>query len=234
MEIRISASKSVLFLFSVLGLLFVGSIAMDYIGLNTGHWQLGGLVKLFNLDGDETLPTWFNSFLLFLLCIATWTIARSGASRTPCLRRGWKFLSFLFLVMSIDEVATLHECLGRVFKTLWAAKGYFYFGFVIPGTVLAVALFVAYLPFLRALPRKLAFGMFGAGLIYVTGAAFVEALSANWYYLYGQKAAVYLLLANLEELLEMTGLILFLHVLLDYLRSAEPGHEPVWHIRLGP
>jgi len=234
MDIRISTSKIIRFLFTLLIVIFVGSICVHIIGLRTGHWRLGGLFTLFSLDGENTVPTWYNSFILFLLSMTAWAISKVAAAKKTQQEGRWKFLGFLFLVMSIDEVAMFHETIGKEIATRFHTESWLYFGFVIPGFILALILLVIYIPFLKSLPQKTMWGLVTAGAIYVGGAAGVEAIEARWFYLYGERNIVYLLLSNFEELCEMGGLILFLKVLLDYLKYHSDDGGSELRLRLEP
>ena len=69
---------------------------------------------LFNLDGDRTAPTWFNSFLLAALSAAAWLIARDPATAIRRFEGRWKLMSLVLLAMSVDEVATVHEVIGKI------------------------------------------------------------------------------------------------------------------------
>jgi hypothetical protein len=233
MDINVSIKKILGALYLTLGVLFAGSLAVHGIGHATGRWGLGGLSNLFNLDSDQGAPTWFNSLLLFLLFTLTWLIAHFPHPASARLRVRWKFLGIVFLLMSVDEVAMVHEAIGRAIGTRFELTGYLYFPFLIPGLILAGALFIAYVPFLRTLPRDTAIGMAAAGAIYLSGAALVEALSANRYYHLQQHDLVYRFLVNIEEVLEMTGLLVLFKVLGDYLLSLSPAGAPEWRIRLG-
>ena len=234
MEIRISIDKTARFLYGVLLVFFVGAMAMQFIGATTGHWRLAGLSALFILYGDQTASTWFNSLLLAFISLAAWAISAVPArGTTPRLSGHWKFLAALSLVMSVDEVASIHEGAGLVLGNILHVKGYLYFAFVIPGLIFALLLLLIYLPFLKTLPRRLAAGMFFSVAVYLTGAAGIEAISANQFFLHGDQVS-YRVIASIEELLEMTGLILLLRVLLDHLLSLESAQDPGWKVRLGP
>ncbi len=234
MNIRISANKVVWFLFTLVSTIFVGSVCVHAIGLKTGHWRLGGLYALFSLDGEGTFPTWLNSFIILLLFMVTWAISRVNGPKTARYHNRWKFLSVMFLLMSIDEIAMFHEAIGKEISTRFNSVNHLYFGFAIPGIILAVALFIAYIPLLRNLPRKVMLGMMMAGVIYIGGAAGIEMIEAKWFFLYGERHAAYLLLSDLEELCEMGGLVFLLKILLDYLRSLSGGAGAEWRFHLEP
>ena len=55
-----------------------------------------------------------------------------------------------------------------------------------------------------------------AGIIYVGGALGVEAVSGLWAERHGEDNLVYMTISTVEELMEMIGIIVFIHALLDY------------------
>jgi hypothetical protein len=56
-----------------------------------------------------------------------------------------------------------------------------------------------------------------AGAIFVAGAIGVEAVSGMQASLHGEQNLTYHLVITVEELLEMTGIVIFIYALLDYI-----------------
>ena len=165
------------------------------------HYQLEELPwllrQLFDLDEENNLPTWYSSFLLlnnaFFLHIYS--------SREGLLKKGyWKLLAFGFLLLSLDEVAGLHESLNTAIEMNWA----------ILGAILVMFVAVFFVPFLLALPRRLALLFILAGSLYFSGAIIVELLGEDL----DIDTLTYAFTVSLEEGLEMVGAWVFLHVLL--------------------
>lgn len=156
------------------------------------HWLM---VQLFDLDDENNLPTWFSSFLLLFVSFALMTLVTP-----PKDRLYWQLLAAGFLVMSIDEVAGLHESLNTAIEMNWA----------IPGTVLVAAVGVWFAPFLMRQPARLRWLMMLSGLIYVGGVIGVELLSAD----IDSDSLQYEAAVSVEESMEMFGVWLFLRTLL--------------------
>jgi hypothetical protein len=77
------------------------------------EWKFGWLSKLFDLDGEMNVPTWYSSAQLLLVGLllgvfawAKWDRAKLKASLGLVAAAG------LFVLFSMDEVACLHENLG--------------------------------------------------------------------------------------------------------------------------
>lgn len=82
---------------------------------------------------------------------------------------------------------------------------------VIPALALAAPVGIAFVPFLLALPVKIAMLKVGAGAIFVTGAAGVETISS----FHDDTSLAYLGWMALEEAMEMVGIALYLFTLLQ-------------------
>jgi hypothetical protein len=184
------------------------SILVHTIRLLTGHERLLGFISLFSLNSENNLPTWFASFLLMLLFQKCRDISKACPA-SDISRRPWKILAFIFLLMSMDEVASMHELLGNnIIGHYWNTGGYLKYAFVIPGTFIALAVAIAFIPFLKRLPGRTSAAMVASGAIYVMATIGLESISANIADQYGSRDALYIFLFTLEEFFEMTALIL--------------------------
>lgn len=187
-----------------------------------GLFELGrdhqlGLFRLFNLSEEGNVPTWFSATTL-LLCAAllgiTWRVVRAAGEQYT---RHWAGLALMFLFMAVDEGASIHELLILPLRSLFAAERALYFAWVIPYGI-AVAFFaLAYLRFLRALPRRTGLLMLAAGLLFVAGALGMEMLSPYIYDWTGEVSLPMFVMLLVEETLEMLGVAVFIYALLDHL-----------------
>lgn len=187
-----------------------------------GYPTAFGFVNFFDLDTEMSAPTWFSAGVL-LACAAALALSAIAAGRVgDRRRRHWWMLAALFVAMSLDEVVGFHETwVGRL-RSFFDAGGIFYFTWVIPGSLIAAAIALALVPFLRSLPRQTALRFVVAGAIYLGGALGVE-MGNGWYFeRHGGANRSYAVLAAIEEVLEMVGAIAFLRALLLHLgRTAE-------------
>ena len=72
--------------------------------------------SVYSLDEEANLPTWYSSAkLLALASLALWLYFREGAAGGPAYlyRALWLPVGAVFLMLSIDETATLHERTAR-------------------------------------------------------------------------------------------------------------------------
>ena len=177
--------------------------------------------QLFDVDEENNLPSWFSGFLLLNPAFFLWLCARRKRAEGDPWSRHWQILALGFLLLSIDEVAGLHESVNSSIEMSWAWGG---------GLIAAVG-GLAYLPFLRALPRRTAVGFVVAGLLFVGGAVGVELYTDRFADARQLDTLAYNLWTLPEEGLEMGAVILFVAALLAYMR--DDGRDPAVGVTAG-
>ena len=216
----------------VVGLALAGLASELAIELFDDDWGFG-LVPLVNLEFEGNLPTWYSSTLLFgcaaLLAVIAWVRL---AGRAP-YRRHWALLAAIFLYLSIDESAVIHEMINPIPAEAFAPGGGFPFPWVLPFGALVVAFAVGYLGFLGHLPARFRTRFVAAGAIYVGGALGTELPIGFWYAAHGGDNLAYGLMNVAQESLEILGATIFCSALLAYIQ-AELGEIRVTLTRSNP
>jgi hypothetical protein len=192
------------------------------LGKHLFGWDDGyGLSGRFHFDGENNIPATFSAILLLLASPLFWVIgAQKRYAGEP--RSGyWKALSVVFVYLSFDEAARIHELLGRPAREMLNCQRDACF---LPAwTILAIPIVViSALLFLRwflHLPMKLRVRVFIAAAVYLGGAVGGEITGLYARRWYGAGSFVYDVCATVEESLEMAGVIYFIHVLLTYLQE---------------
>ncbi len=202
-----------------LTVLLAAGIAVTILVTGLGHDHLMGLAPVFDLNGERNLPTWFSSALL-LSAAALLVAAACGSHRR--VRGHWLQLAAVFLYLSLDESASLHEMTNAPLRAMLGASPLFYFPWVALGLTLAAGVAVSQRALLRQLPRSTRWLFVSAGAIYVLGAAGMELLAAPLYAASGKGTLAHGGLVIVEEMLEMIGVAIFLLALLDYVRTFQP------------
>src|SRR5687768_11364205 len=85
------------------------------------------LFKLFNLDYEQNLPTWVSSVLLFLVGLHYLVIAYYRHDLEKHHFFQWLFLGLIFLGISFDEFAHIHEASIRPMRTMFDTDGLLYY-----------------------------------------------------------------------------------------------------------
>ena len=130
-------------------------------------------------------------------------------------------LSAGFLLMAVDESVVIHERFIEPVRAVTGVGpfGVFYYGWIVPASVLVLILGGVFFPFLRRLPRRTRTTVKWAAILYLGGALAVEMLGSAYVWHVGRDNLTYSLVTVTEEGLEMGGLIVFVYVLQTYLRD---------------
>ena len=165
------------------------------------YWQL----SFFDLDEEESFGTWFNSGILLIAAGLLVNQARVVQAQGRAWHRSWLVLGIGFLVLSVDEIAGMHEFVNTMMgDTPWTVIGF--------PILLLVAL--AYLPFLWHHRWRTGLFFLLAGAIYGGGAVGVEHFTDS-----DVNSLHYNMWTALEEGMEMMGVIVFIYALLDHMRD---------------
>lgn len=199
-------------------------LAMDLV---LSPWADGGerrraIYGIFDLNAEGAAPAWFSSMLW---AGAAALAARCGLAAAQSRRdtARWMVLAALFLFLSADEAASIHEVVGLFLERGVSGSGPFYYVWVWYGIALVLVVGLLFFRFVMRLPARTRRAVFAAAAVYCAGALGVEMLGAavedrtlsgfplgaDW----SQAIAV-------EEGLEMLGVILLIGGLLDFLALA--------------
>jgi len=195
-----------------------GFLADKFLGGE--HFISRQLVKLFWLDREYNIPSWFSSCLLWSCGIALLIIAVFVQPDKGRFSRHWFILGMVFLLISMDEAVAIHEWMIAPVRELLGVSGIFYFAWTIPVMIILVLGGLAYIPFLRSLPRNLSRLFIISAILFVSGAIGMEMLGGAA--VSGElERSVYQIVMPIEELLEMSGVVLFMHGLIAVIVSKQ-------------
>lgn len=188
-----------------------------------GDQSLGEIARLFDLGEERNIPTLFATLLLLLNGLL---LAAVGKTQTKLHRQAipWYVLSAVFIFLSVDEFVSIHEPLSTWLRLRFRLSGFLYYAWIIPYVAITAILACFYVPWVYRLPaRTRALFVFSAA-IFLTGAVGCEMIG-GW--LHSRQSTVryvfYATAYSAEELLELSGLILFAYALLEHLRRERGG-----------
>ena len=187
----------------------------------TGHTY--GLF-LFDLDRERNIAAFFGAVLL-LSCSVLLALITIGYRQKGQPHYYWAGLSIIFLFLSLDEAAAIHENLISPVRNALNTSGFLYFAWVIPYALLFLVFVGFYARFVWGLPSKTRLLFIIGGGIFVTGAIGFELISGYFVDVWGIESTAYAMLTMFEELLEMCGITVFIYALLDYIRVTFPKIE---------
>jgi hypothetical protein len=209
----------------ILGLLAlylaVQSIVAEYIIETQFHNQSDSLPALLldtlSVNAEQTIPTWYSVALLLLAATLLLVIGLVKRASRDGYRFHWLGLAIIFLYLSIDEGATIHEMFGDPLQQTFGTSGFLAFGWQLLAAPLVIILAVLYLRFLLHLPSAIRYRLIAAGMLYVGGALAGDAVGARQWELSGGVTLPYLAIGTVEELMEMLGVVTLIYTLLRYM-----------------
>ncbi len=218
MQVHISLRRLVLLLVAILTILAIASSAVQigkYVYDYREDWT-----RMINMDREMNLPTWYEAALLGASGSLLGIIAQRKQELKDRFSRDWKLLSRIFYFMAIDEIVGIHELfilpdLADDLQLPW----FLHSTWVIPGMVV-VGLFIRrfwrFGKHLDPTARKWLIGSLALFLCGVMGMEMVGSTYAQWQH---QQSLGYAMLATLEEVIEIAGMIGFIYGLLNYLKT---------------
>ena len=165
-----------------------------------------------NLDEEFNLTAIYSGMLLG---VASYLLNKLGELSVKGGKQNWKILSKVFLFLAIDEIFQIHELfvipelrqyVHPSLSSIW----------VIPYAVISVYFAIKFVPFFISQGRRIFQLSLASGAIYVAGAIGIEVCN-SWLVITGEisrQGFWYEAIAGIEEVLEMTGIILFIYALL--------------------
>ncbi len=222
MNIEISPQKVA----QVLAIVVLCLISLSVIGQTFKHfggdfYSMDVLVRITDLDDERNLPTWYSSATL-LLCSALFAAtARIKRRQSAPYVWHWLALSVIFLLMSLDETASIHEReIARAVNRLgFGLDDAFRFLWIIPGAAFVLILGWSFRGFILHLPSSSKRLFLAAGTLFVSGALGVETLGFVYAYQGETDTFAYSIITTIEESLEMVGVVVLIYAMTLYLGS---------------
>ncbi|WP_405570569.1 hypothetical protein [Winogradskyella sp. Asnod2-B02-A] len=219
MKFKVRKSKILRNLFIAIGLLIICSLFSVYLLFNTAGMEdkvTRLLVKLFNVNLEANLPTFFSALVLLGDAILLAFIAFGNKKKGEYFWH-WIGLSGVFVFISLDEMIQIHEQLRAPMEALFNTSGLLYFAWFIPYVAMVAILGIAYFKFMMRLPKHILKLFILAGVVFVSGAVGMEMIGGMHAEIHGEETLTYALMYNFEEFLEMSGAAIFFYALVYYI-----------------
>lgn len=200
--------------FCASALVLCASLAQDMILYRAAEPDLSSKIWLLDVDVEKSVMTWISVLALFMAAFLLFQVGNDATARGSAFRWHWYLLGAIFVVLSLDDFASFHEKVSEILGERVGGSGLTYFAWALPAGVLSLAGLLAFVPFLRSLPPAIA-GMFiaSAGL-FLGGAVGMEMIGGMIAEADGVTSLRYRIATNVEEGLEIIGVLLFLYALL--------------------
>ena len=176
-------------------------------------------VQMFDLDMERNVPTVFSSLILATSALCFYLLSKTQESKKNKETKYWLGLSGVFLFLSFDEGAKIHENIGDYTENFVDATGYLYYPWVLSYGVFVLVLATFYFKFFWKMPKKIFWSFMLSAFVYISGAVGFEFLGANESSAHGTDTVTYSVLYTIEESLEMYGVIYLIWILLSLLAN---------------
>lgn len=186
---------------------------------------------IFSVDKERNIPALYSVVLLLSCSVLLAGIASLKSVARDVYTVHWAVLSSIFLFFSWDEAVQIHERLIRHETYLELLngvginnEGIFTFAWVAFAIACLMLFSLFYLKFLLSLPSTHQMLFLIAFFLFVGGAVGMEMIAGT---LIGDisnfdeasDSLLYIAVSSIEELLEMLGIVTFIHALMSYLGS---------------
>ena len=209
----------------VVAMLFLLSMAGQIARFHFGHPTVFGLVDMFYLDLENNLPTWYQSVNFLVAAGLMVMIVLSNRNNGRPFAAHWLGLAILFCFLSLDEVASLHESTINPMQRVIMPTGIWAPTWVILGFAAVAIIALVYWRFFFHFEWRQRLHMVTAGAIFLGGALAAEMMTGVMFDTTDpdfKNAFPYAVLANIEELLEMAGLLIFIDFLMRLAGRSAP------------
>ena len=200
-------------------------------------WLTGTSAKIWvlDLDFEESFYTWFSTVMLSAAAFMCFFLSLKDHGQTKNVKTQWRILGSIFFLLSADEMLSFHERVSGMLSTSFTTSGMFEFAWVIPALVIIPIFFFLFFPFIRHLHTHVSYTIIIAGSIFVFGAVGMEMIAGIFISENSSQddvftSPIYRFLVNIEEGLEVLGVIIFIKALLMqaeiYFPEIQKGKEP--------
>lgn len=175
----------------------------------------------FHLDNEKNLPTFFSMGLMAISVLLMIYLGVRAIARRERFAFHWFFMAAMFTFLAVDEYKELHEQLGAIIRETVQVKltGFLSFAWYLPVIPLLLLLLLAYLPFLRDMSPKQRKRVLLGGGVFLFAAIGLESLGSKLLTDGLASYFQYVMLANVEEAVELVGLSIYIAALLQIIHE---------------
>lgn len=211
------ATKILFTLITGVFIIFLIHIALKFISVVIFKEQHGSFYELsarFDVNDENSVPQWFSQLLFLAVGLSSFLAAYLNTQRSA--RTFWSVVGSIGVILSLDDVATLHEyLLQNLHNTFFLdTKSSFFVNawlLLLPFLLLIGAALAWWAS--RVLPRRTMVIIVIGGASYILGKIFMDSLANNVNDMFIDRG----IMQGLEKLFQYGGISLVLYGVLDYL-----------------
>jgi hypothetical protein len=215
-RLLVTPKKIASMLIAIVGVLLIANLVCIYLKFVLGkNFQF---IRTFYFNTESNIPSLYSSLAIIACAVVLFQISSLRGEVDKRRHFHWKIMGYVFIFLGVDEFISIHESLtGVTRRAIGDGAGYLHYAWVLPYMIVFSVVFVYMARFFLRLPAWLKLQFVLAGSVFVAGAVGVEMICGKYEVVNGTtNTLTYALLATAEELLEMMGIIIFIHGLLRY------------------
>jgi hypothetical protein len=159
MQVRLEARTVFLILLACIALLTVAGFFVVFARFGLDHGRLLGISGRFDLNGEGNVPAYYSALQIAFAALLLAVIARAKRAGRDRYARHWVVLCVIFIFLSFDEAAELHERLREPMLARFELTGIWVYAWYIPYGILVALFGVSYWRFFWHLTRPYSFGV---------------------------------------------------------------------------
>ena len=198
---------------------FAAVVISDFVIVDNKY--VDRIVEWIDVNREGSIPTWYATITLASCAVMLGIIAVDALRRAKPYPFHWAALGVIFALLSLEEILGVHsEVTGRLRDLVSITDGP---GYAIALVLIALAgLAIAALLFGRFymhLPSRWRTWFTIAVVLYAIGVFASDAIGDYLITAAGEPTLAYDVVLTIEEMLEMTGVLIFIVMLLEYIRT---------------
>lgn len=198
---------------------FVAEVVANFVIV--GNKYVMRIAEWLEVDREASLPTWYAVITLMACAVLLAVIARDAFRRGRPFARHWAALAVIFALLSLEEIIGIHsEVTQRLRDVVSITEG---FGYAIALSAIALlglaTVAVLFGRFYLHLPARWRRWFTVGAVIYLIGVFASDAVGDYLITASGTPTLAYVVVQTVEEALEMIGVLIFIVMLLDYIRT---------------
>lgn len=220
MRINLSTKGVTRTLAVVTAVLVVLHLVLQTLKWAGGYDSVLGLCPIFDLNNEFNIPTLYTFLLMLMSSLLAAVITYHARLTGQPFYAQWAGLSVVFSLVAVDEILEIHEKWSVPLREHFGFTGFFYDAWMIPYAALgAVLLLLLYFRFFIRIVCNQRLMLLALGF-YLSGVLILESFGGWYRSSTGEDGdIIFMMFTTVEEILEMAGLVIFIHALLDYINK---------------
>jgi hypothetical protein len=202
---------------------FAGQIVSEFV--ITENQYIDKIAEWVDVNAEASIPTWYAAITLMACSVLAAVIAVAARMRGRAYPLQWALVSIGFAMLSLEEILGIHSQATKVLRSVVSiTEG---FGYVLVlgavGLVGLAILAVVFGRFYMDLPSRWRRWFTIGAVIYLIGVFASDLVGDYLFTATGETSLLYEFVLTVEEALEMAGVLIFIVMLLEYIRTFVGG-----------